>query len=114
MAVFTVTRMLSALALAAVCVPAAASAVPASVESPVMVVSTSGLDAARPQDQAVLRHRIVVAVHKVCERVAPGDPMTSPAYAECFSRSMADAQTQLNRQIAIAASRAMVASATPR
>jgi UrcA family protein len=114
MAVHTVARILSILALAAVIVPVAAKAEQASVESPVIVVSTSGLNPANARDQAVLRHRIAVATHKLCDQVTQGDPMTSPGYAACVSRAMADARPQLDNQIAMATSRAMVASVTPK
>ena len=114
MAIFTAPRILSTLALAAFILPAAAHATQPGAESPVAVVSTSGPDPAKPQDRAVLRHRIAVAAHKVCDQVAPGDPMTSSGYADCFSRTTADARSQLDSQVAIATSRAMVASIAPK
>jgi UrcA family protein len=112
MSVFTTTRLVSVLALAAFVAPVVANAGEPAPDTRVAVVSFSGLDPARAGDEAVLRHRIAVAVHKVCEQVTQGDPMMSPGYSDCFSRTMADARSQLDRQVAMANSRAMVASIT--
>ncbi len=112
MAVFTTAQLLSTLALAAFLVPAAARADQSAVDSRSAVVSTSGLDLATPQDQAVLRHRVAVAAHQVCEQVTQGDGMGSPGYTECFNRAKADARAQVEAQIAMANSRAMLASIT--
>jgi UrcA family protein len=112
MSIFTTTRLVSVLALAAFATPVVASAEVQNADTRVAVVSFSGLDPARADDQAVLRHRIAVAAHKVCEQVTQGDSMASPGYTECFSRAVADARSQLDSQVAMASSRAMVASIT--
>jgi UrcA family protein len=103
MAFFTATRVFSALIFGAVIVPVIASAAPVS-DTQVALVSTRGVDMTKPADQAMMRHRIAVAAHKVCDQVTEGDALTSPGYAECVGHATADASAQ------IGTTRAMVAS----
>jgi UrcA family protein len=114
MSAFKTTRLVSVLALAAFIAPVVANATEQATDTHVVVVSLSGLDPARAGDQAVLRHRIAVAAHKVCEVVTQGDAMGSPGYSECFSRAMVSARLQLDSEVAMANSRAMVASVAPK
>ena len=110
MAASKITHLLSALALAAVVLPVGAYAAQADSDTRVVLVSTAGLNAARPDDQAVLRHRITVAAHEVCDAVTQGDSLTAPGYAECVGRANADARSQLADRIATANDTAQVAS----
>ena len=110
MAVSKITHLLSALALAAVVLPVGAYAAQADSDSRVVLVSTAGLNAARPADQAVLRHRIAVAAHKVCDAVTQGDSLTAPGYADCVGKANADAKLQLEDRIATASNTAAVTS----
>ncbi len=110
MTFFSTTRLLSALMLAAVAVPAVASAAPLGSDTQVAVVSTAGLDASKPADQAILHHRIAVAANQVCGQVMPGDSRSSPGYAECFGRATSDAKAQLEARTALVSGKAVVAS----
>ncbi len=108
---FFTTRFLSALAVvAAIAVPAAASAAQPSNDAQSAVVSTTGLNASKQADQATLRHRIAVAANQVCGQVTQGDALTSSGYSECFGRAIADAKAQLDAQTANADDRAVIAS----
>ena len=102
MAASKTTSLLSALALAAVVLPAGAFAAQADSATSVVLVSTAGLNAARPADQALLRHRITVAAHKLCDEVTQGDALTAPGYADCVGNATANARLQLEDQITIA------------
>ncbi len=110
MAASKITHLLSALALAAVILPVGAIAAQPDSETNIVLVSTAGLNAARPADQAVLRHRIAVAAHKVCDAVTQGDALTTPGYVECVGKASADATSQLEGRIVAADATSLVAA----
>ena len=109
MSFFTPTRVFSALIFGAVIAPIVASAEPA-YGTQVAIVSTTGMDASKPADQAILRHRIAVAAHRLCTQVTQQESLTSPAYTACVATATTDAKAQLGVQIAKANSSAMIAS----
>jgi UrcA family protein len=110
MAASKITSLLSALALAAVVLPVGTYAAQADSDTSVVTVSMAGLNAARPADQAILRHRITVATHKLCDAVTQGDALTAPGYADCVGKANADARSQLEDRIATARHGTTVAS----
>jgi UrcA family protein len=76
-------------------------------------VSTAGLDLASPADQAVLRHRLMVAARRVCEDADFGEPEDSPDVQDCIAKARAGAERQVDKRIAAAEARSVVASAKP-
>jgi UrcA family protein len=109
MAFFTTARLLSAVTLVTIAAPVAATAGAPAVDTRTTLVSVADLDLAKPADQAVLRHRIVIAAHKVCGDVTPGDAL-SPGYTACIENAKANADMQVQSEIAKASTRAMIAS----
>jgi UrcA family protein len=75
-------------------------------------VSIAGLNLASPADQAVLRHRVQVAAHQVCEEVLFGEPTGGPDFLSCYRSARAAGWAQADAKIAAATGKTLIATST--
>jgi UrcA family protein len=108
----SISTRFALLAWAATTIQAAAAPANADPNDPAVSqqVSTAGLDLTRPDDQSILRHRIILAAHKVCQDVMGSDDFGSPGFAGCFKQAAREGVAQFDVKVAQAHARALVAS----
>jgi len=95
--------------LASAVLPAVAATDDADPGAFVRSVSSKGLDLTTTAGQAMLRHRVDVAAHKVCEAAIAADGLGSAGFTDCFLAAAANGRRQAETRIAVARSRAMLA-----
>jgi UrcA family protein len=76
-----------------------------------ITVAARDLDLRTHTGAASLRHRVVVAAYKVCERVNPGELINSDAFGECVQEATRHASRQVETLIAAAQGATQMASA---
>ena len=76
-------------------------------------VAARDLDLRTQTGASTLRHRVLVAAHKVCDRLGQGDPMSSDAFAECVRETAHTASQQAETLIAAAQGPSQLAAAGP-
>jgi len=74
-------------------------------------VSARDLDLRTHTGAATLRHRVIVAAYKVCERGNTADPLDSDAFGECVREAVRHVSQQVDTLIAAAQGGSQMASA---
>jgi UrcA family protein len=72
---------------------------------PTRIVKLAGLDLATPQGVRVANHRVVWTINEICKDGVPQGMTPSPAVRQCRKRALAQANGQLNIEIANANAR---------
>ena len=106
----TVRHLAASVLLAVFSLPAGATPPADPAEPANLHVSTDGLDLTKAADQALLRHRVATAAHKVCEQVTHGNSITDPGYEACFENAVRTARRDVDARVAAARASNQVAS----